>query len=47
MSRKIAILISFMALVVAIGACGGGLSEEETGALSGGFGGSESSSTSN
>ena len=34
MSRKIAILISFMALVVAIGACGGGLSEEETGALS-------------
>ena len=34
MSRKIAILISFMAMVVAIGACGGGLSEEETGALS-------------
>ena len=33
MSRKIAILISFMVLVVAIGACGGGgLSEEEKGA---------------
>ena len=35
MSRKIAILISFMVLVVAIGACGGGgLSEEEKGAIS-------------
>ena len=35
MSRKIAILISFMVLMVAIGACGGGgLSEEEKGAIS-------------
>ena len=35
MSRKIAILISFMVLVVAIGACGGGgLSEEEKWAIS-------------